>query len=92
MRIQLPHHPQARHRLQVSVKRVVVSSGAVTAVPFNACEPVHPPDALQRVASVELHDSVVVLPESTAGGVATSVTVGAELTMTALGLSSGRKG
>jgi hypothetical protein len=61
---------------QVSVKLVVVVSGPVEALPLVIWVPVHPPEAVQLVALVELHVSVEEPPLATLGILALSVSVG----------------
>jgi hypothetical protein len=51
-------------------------------VPLVGCPPLHPPDAVQVVAFVELQLSVEVPPVSTLVGFAVNVTVGAGTTVT----------
>jgi len=68
--------------VQVSVKLVVAVSGAVDAVPLVGSMPVHPPDALQLVAFVELHVNVDDPLLATVVGVAVNETVGAGTTVT----------
>ena len=50
--------------------------------PDVAFVPVHPPDAVQLVALVELHVNVDALPDATLLGDAVKVTVGAGTTVT----------
>src|SRR6185295_1345767 len=63
---------------QVSVKLVVALSAPVEtpAAWDSACAPLHPPDAVQAVASVLFHVNVEDSPLVTASGVAVNVTVG----------------
>jgi hypothetical protein len=49
---------------------------ALVSDPLSALEPLQPPDAVQLVAFVELHVSVVVPPGATPGGFAVSCTDG----------------
>jgi hypothetical protein len=62
--------------LQVSVKVVVCASVEVTCVPDIALVPVHPPEAEQLVALLELQVNVDVPPCATWAGFADKVTVG----------------
>jgi hypothetical protein len=55
---------------------VFAVSAPVLWVPFAANVPVHPPDAVQAVALVELHVSVTVPPLVTLGVDAVNVAVG----------------
>jgi len=76
--------------VHVSVKPVVAGSGAEVSLPVVALAPLHPPDATQLVAFVELHWRVALPPVVTAAGFAVSVTVvsgvtgGATVTATVL--------
>ena len=63
--------------VQVSVKLVVVATGSVVWLPFNALEPVQPPDAVQLVASDEFQLRIAVWPLATVAGDAVSEIVGA---------------
>ena len=60
----------------VSANAFVAASVPVPAVPLVALAPVHAPDAVQSVASVEDHVRVAVLPLATVCGVAARLTVG----------------
>ena len=51
-------------------------------VPLGVLGPLQPPEAVQEVASVELHVSVEALPLATEAGFAASVTVAAGVTVT----------
>ena len=62
--------------LHPSVKVEVALSAEMTSVPLVVFEPDHAPEAVQDVALVLLHVSVVELPAITAVGFAVSVTVG----------------
>jgi hypothetical protein len=55
---------------------VVTVSAPVPSVPFVACVPLQPPEAVHPVALVELQLSTEALPLSTLPGLAPSVTVG----------------
>jgi hypothetical protein len=54
----------------------------VLRLPLGASAPLHPPDAVQAVALVELHVKVDAAPLATAVGAALSMTVGTEMTVT----------
>jgi len=62
--------------VQVNVKLVFAVSTAVDSLPLVATEPLHPWEAVQEVALVELHVSFAVAPACTVVGVAVNVTVG----------------
>jgi hypothetical protein len=68
--------------VQVSVKGVVVVNGPVDAVPLVDWPPVHPSEAVQLVALVDVQVSVEALPITTVVGLAVSVTVGPRTTVT----------
>ena len=63
--------------VQLSVNVVAFDNAAVLALPAVAFVPDHPPEAVQDVAFVEDHVSVLVPPLATDVGDADSVTVGA---------------
>jgi hypothetical protein len=54
----------------------------VLCVPLAGLVPLHAPDAVQALAFVERHSSVVEAPASTAAEAASNVTVGAGITVT----------
>jgi hypothetical protein len=60
--------------VQVKVKVVVAFSVAVIFEPLMLSEPLQPPEAVQEVAPLEVHDSRVEVPGATADGSAVSVT------------------
>jgi hypothetical protein len=62
--------------VHVSLNVVVAFNAPVAALPDNAFEPDHPPDAVQRVALVDDHVSLAVAPGTIADGKAVRVTVG----------------
>lgn len=64
------------------MKPVVAVTGPVETLPLVACGPLHPPDAVQLVASVELQVRVDVPPLAMPAGVAVNVTVGTGTTDT----------
>jgi hypothetical protein len=68
--------------VHVNVKDVVALSAAVATVPLAARLPLQPPEAVQLLALVELHESVEVCPEFTVPGFALRVTVGAAACVT----------
>jgi hypothetical protein len=61
---------------------VLAVRAAVICVPLVSWVPLHPPEALQDVALVELHVSVEVPPAATVCGFADRVTVGLDTTAT----------
>jgi hypothetical protein len=63
--------------VQVSVNVLFAVRAAEAALPDIAFEPVQAPDAVQLVASIELHVSMVVAPLATVVGLADNATVGA---------------
>jgi hypothetical protein len=63
--------------VQVNVKLVFAVSGAVDTLPLVASDPLHPWEAVQEVALVELQVSFAVAPDCTVVGAAVNVTVGA---------------
>jgi F0F1-type ATP synthase membrane subunit c/vacuolar-type H+-ATPase subunit K len=63
--------------VQLSMKLVVAVNALVVAVPLIALVPLHPPEAEQLVAPVELQVSVDVPPDATLPGLAEMDTVGA---------------
>jgi hypothetical protein len=65
-----------RQRAHARVKLVVAVSAPVDRLPLRACDPLQPPDAVHRVAFVELHVSVADPPLATASGLTLKVTVG----------------
>jgi hypothetical protein len=56
---------------------VLAVSAAVDSLPLVATDPVQPCDAVQEVAFVEVHVSVLLAPDCTVVGAAVNVTVGA---------------
>jgi hypothetical protein len=68
--------------LQVIEKDVFAVSGPVLWLPLVALVPLHPPEAVQEVAFVELHDNMEGVPLATATGFAVSKTVGVPGTVT----------
>jgi hypothetical protein len=63
--------------VQLNVYTVVPLRAPVDVVPLIACEPFHPPDAVQEVALVEVQLKVEALPLLTLVGLAFNDTVGA---------------
>jgi hypothetical protein len=63
--------------VQLNVYTVVALNAPVDFEPLIACEPLHPPDAAQEVALVELQARVEALPLLTLVGLALNDTVGA---------------
>src|SRR5262245_54816310 len=61
--------------VQLSVNAVFALSAALVSVPDVAFAPLHPPDAVQVVAFVLDHVSIVVPPLATVVGLAVRVTV-----------------
>lgn len=68
--------------VQINVKLVVAASEPVEVLPLVAWLPLHPPEAVQVVALVELQVSVEAPPIGTLFGLAVRVTVGAGTTVT----------
>ena len=65
--------------VQVSVNFVVADSADVVALPEAPSVPLQPPEALQDVAFVDVHERAEVAPLFTVLGLAAKVTVGAGL-------------
>ena len=63
--------------VQLSVNEVLALNAPVLALPETGFEPLHPPDAVQEVALVDVHVNVLLAPLATDVGDADSVTVGA---------------
>jgi hypothetical protein len=68
--------------VQINEYEVADVRGPVLRVPLTASAPVQPPEAVQDVASVELHVSVEAAPLSMVVGLAASVAVGTGATVT----------
>lgn len=68
--------------VQVIVKPIVADSGPVDWLPVIATVPVQPPDAVHKVAFVEVHVRSELLPLDTVLGFAPRVTVGTGATLT----------
>ena len=64
--------------LQLNPNWVVVAMAGVVNTPLVGCEPDQPPDALQEVASVELHESCDACPDAIDVGFADKCTVGGD--------------
>jgi hypothetical protein len=77
--VALPVPPTPLH---VRVKLVVSFITPVDRFPFGVLEPIHPPEAVQLVASVEVQVRVEKLPLGMLVGLAVNVTVGAGTTVT----------
>lgn len=73
--------------MQDSVYEVALATGPVLWLPLGASDPLHPPEAVHVVASVEVHVSIDDAPAATAAGDAVKITVGraSKLTVTATG-------
>jgi hypothetical protein len=62
--------------VQLNVKVAVLLSAPVDSVPEVGFEPLHPPEAVHEVASVDDHDSIVEPSTTTEVAAASRVTVG----------------